>query len=57
MSNTSDLQPALVRYLEDGNLQINNNAPERCIKPFVIGRKNWLFNQTPQGADASGLLL
>jgi transposase len=46
----------LVRYLEDGNLQIDNNAAERHIKPFVIGRKNWLFNQTPRGADASALL-
>ena len=46
----------LVRYLEDGNLQIDNNAAERRIKPFVIGRKNWLFNQTPRGADASAIL-
>ena len=46
----------LVRYLEDGNLQIDNNAAERHIKPFVIGRKNWLFNQTPCGATASALL-
>jgi hypothetical protein len=46
----------LVRYLEDGNLQIDNNAAERRIKPFVIGRKNWLFNQTPRGAKASALL-
>ena len=46
----------LVRYLGDGNLQIDNNAAERRIKPFVIGRKNWLFNQTPRGADASALL-
>jgi len=47
----------LVRYLEDGNLQIDNNAAERRIKPFVIGRKNWLFNQTPRGADASAATL
>lgn len=46
----------LERYLEDGNLQVDNNAAERRIKPFVIGRKNWLFNQTPRGADASALL-
>jgi transposase len=46
----------LVRYLEDGNLHIDNNAAERHIKPFVIGRKNWLFNQTPRGATASALL-
>jgi hypothetical protein len=46
----------LVRYLDDGNLQIDNNAAERHIKPFVIGRKNWLFNQTPRGASASATL-
>ena len=46
----------MARYLEDGNLQIDNNAAERRIKPFVIGRKNWLFNQTPRGAKASALL-
>ena len=48
--------PYLIRYLEDGNLQIDNNAAERHIKPFVIGRKNWLFNQTPRGANASAIL-
>jgi len=48
--------PYLIRYLDDGNLQIDNNAAERHIKPFVIGRKNWLFNQTPRGANASAIL-
>lgn len=47
---------SLIRYLEDGNLQIDNNAAERHIKPFVIGRKHWLFNQISRGADASALL-
>ena len=37
-------------------MQIDNNAAERHIKPFVIGRKNWLFSQTPRGADASAVL-
>ncbi len=46
----------LIRYIDDGNLQIDNNAAERSIKPFVIGRKNWLFNQTPRGATASAVL-
>lgn len=46
----------IVCYIDDGNLHIDNNAAERSIKPFVIGRKNWLFNQTPSGADASALL-
>jgi transposase len=46
----------LTRYIEDGALQIDNNTAEQRIKPFVIGRKNWLVNQTPRGADASAVL-
>jgi len=46
----------LVCYLEDGLLQIDNNAAERSVKPFVIGRKNWLFSQTPRGAKSSAIL-
>ena len=46
----------LTVYLEDGNLQIDNNTAEQRIKPFVIGRKNWVMNQTPRGADASAVL-
>ena len=46
----------LTRYLENGALQIDNNTAEQRIKPFVIGRKNWLMNQTPRGANASALL-
>ncbi|MBF0266241.1 MAG: IS66 family transposase [Gammaproteobacteria bacterium] len=47
---------SLIGYINDGNLQIDNNAAERSIKPFVIGRKNWLMNQTARGANASALL-
>ena len=32
---------------------VHNNAAERAIRPFVIGRKNWLFSDTPKGATAS----
>lgn len=46
----------LVRYTEAGYLQIDNNAAERAIRPFVIGRKNWLFSDTPKGATASAQL-
>lgn len=46
----------LMRYLEDGRLPIDNNAAERAIRPFVIGRKNWLFSATPKGAQASAKL-
>ena len=40
----------------DGRLELNNNLAERTVKPFVIGRKNWLFSNTPAGADASCIL-
>ena len=46
----------LGRYLEDGRLEISNNRAERSIKPFVVGRKNWLFANTPRGARASAIL-
>jgi transposase len=48
--------PKLIRYIEDGNLSIDNNRAERAIKPFVIGRKNWLFSNTANGANASATL-
>ena len=43
-------------YITDGRLRIDNNDSERAIKPFVIGRKNWLFNSTTRGAKASATL-
>ena len=48
--------PYLVRYLEDGRLELSNNRAERSIKPFVIGRKNWLFSNTPAGAQSSAVV-
>lgn len=45
--------PKLTRFLEDGRLELSNNLAERAIKPFVMGRKNWLFANTPRGATAS----
>jgi len=48
--------PKLVRYIEDGRLNIDNNRAERAVKPFVIGRKNWLFSNTANGAKASAML-
>ena len=38
--------PKLIRYLEDGRLSIDNNAVENAIRPFVLGRKAWLFCDT-----------
>lgn len=47
---------SLTQYINDGRLEIDNNRSERAIKPFVIGRKNWLFNTSTKGADASSIL-
>lgn len=46
----------LVAFLLDGRLELDNNRSERSIKPFVIGRKNWLFANTPKGAKASATI-
>ena len=40
-------------FLEDGNIPIDNNLVENNIRPFVVGRKNWLFSGSPNGAEAS----
>ena len=48
--------PKLVVFLTDGRLELSNNAAERSIKPFVIGRKNWLFANTPRGARTSATI-
>ena len=40
----------------DGRLDIDNNRAERSIKPFVIGRKNWLFSNSMKGAESSALI-
>lgn len=45
----------LEKYLIDGRLEISNNRAERSIRPFVIGRKNWLFSNTPNGAKTSAI--
>jgi transposase len=47
---------SLERYLEDGRLQIDNNLIENAIRPFALGRKNWLFSGNPRGAEASAAL-
>lgn len=46
-------KPYMENYLEDGRLSISNNAAENAIRPFTVGRKNWLFADTPKGAKAS----
>jgi transposase len=42
----------LTNYLKDGRIEIDNNLIENAIRPFALGRKNWLFNGSPAGAKA-----
>lgn len=46
----------LMVYIENGELQIDNNCAENAIRPFAVGRKNWLFADTVEGAAASAIL-
>ena len=46
----------LCAFLEHGEIEISNNQVENAIRPFVIGRKGWLFADTPQGAEASAII-
>jgi len=46
----------LIVYLDDGRIRMDNNLAENAIRPFVIGRKNWLFSAHPNGAKASAAL-
>jgi len=46
----------LTVFLDDGRIPLDNNPAENAIRPFVIGRKNWLFSHTPRGANASAAI-
>ena len=48
--------PRIEVYLEDGRLSPDNNAAENAIRPFAVGRKNWLFSGSPRGAKASAAI-
>jgi hypothetical protein len=48
--------PNAYRYTENGNWPIDNNLAENAIRPFVIGRKAWLFSNSQRGATASANL-
>ncbi len=56
ISYTLNQWPKLLIYLQDGRLENNNNRSERAIKPFVIGRKGWLFADSVVGAEAAATL-
>ena len=46
----------LMAYLDHGEVPISNNLAENAIRPFTLGRKNWLFCDTPKGAEASAIV-
>lgn len=48
--------PRLTVFLEDGRLEIDNNYVENKIRPFALGRKNWIFSDTVEGAKASAII-
>ena len=49
-------QKKLENFLLDGRIELSNNRAENAIRPFVVGRKNWLFANTPKGAEASAVV-
>lgn len=52
----ADEWPTLVRFVESGALKIDNNVAENAIRPFVVGRKAWLFSDTSAGAHSSAAI-
>jgi hypothetical protein len=48
--------PALLRYLEDGRLDIDNNEVERALRCVAVGRKNWLFAGSPKGGQRAAVI-
>ena len=56
LSYLHDYWGMLTRYTERGDLPIDNNRCENAIRPFVVGRKGWLFCDTPAGAHASAII-
>lgn len=58
--NGHELSPVepdgLTCYLQDGHCDASNNTAENSIRPFTVGRKNWLFSNSPKGAKASAIV-
>ncbi len=53
ISYTQNCRPYMMNYLQDGHCSLSNNASENSIRPLVVGRKNFLFSDTQDGANAS----
>jgi transposase len=55
ISYTLNQWPRLIKYIEDGTSLIDNNLVENAIRPYVIGRKAWLFFKSQRGAEAGAI--
>ena len=53
---TLNQREGLMSYLKDGHCEISNNIAENSIRPFTVGRRNWLFSGSPKGASASAIV-
>lgn len=56
MRYLSDQWPKLQHVFEDGRIPLDNNFVEGRIRPFTLGRKNWMFSDTPAGARSSAMI-
>ncbi len=56
MNYAQNYKDEFMTYLEDGRCSFSNNLSENSIRPFTVGRRNWLFSDTPKGADASSIV-
>ena len=53
---TLNEKPYLYTFFENGNVPIDNNRTENAIRPFAVGRKNWMYSNTTHGATCSAAL-
>ena len=56
MTYAKNQKPYLNAFLDHGEVDISNNFAENAIRPFVVGRKGWLFCDSPKGADSSAIV-
>jgi len=56
LSYASKELPLIERYLEDGQIELDNNLIENAIRPFALGKKNWLFSEAEIGTESSAVI-
>lgn len=56
LSYLNNQWPKLITYLDHGEVPMDNNTAENAVRPFVLGRKNWLFSTSQAGAKSSALI-